>query len=305
MFHERNTDAMSSRQSGRHSASATKKTRAGRRIAGLAAAAVATVAALSGTLLSAPESQAAPGNTVVLGDSVVANPDLYNYFAGKGLPLPDPVLSGSGCGTDNRFSNAYASASGKKVDNFTCAGASYRTGGMRVTTQADKARAAGKLNGSTGEVVIWAGTNDTYPYVLNDQLPVPKIESNLRGSVQRTVAHVKKLAPNANVKVLGMPHITNGAGQVCPINLIPGVQVPSFLIQIKDIEWALERSVRDGATAAGGQFVSLKPASRGHEMCANDRWIVGLVDTTSQRRNLPLHMTDTGLRVAGRTAANA
>ena len=40
-------------------------------------------------------------------------------------------------------------------------------------------------------------------------------------------------------------------------------------------------------------------------MCANDRWIVGLVDTTSQRRNLPLHMTDTGLRVAGRTAANA
>ncbi|MGO1948645.1 MAG: GDSL-type esterase/lipase family protein [Mycobacteriaceae bacterium] len=291
--------------SSRHSASPSARTRTGRKIAGLAAAAVATVAALSGTLLSAPESQAAPGNTVVLGDSVVANPDLYNFLAGKGLPLPDPILSGSGCGTDNRFANAYRSAKGGAVDNFSCAGSSYRTGGMRISTQADKARTAGKLNGSTGEVVIWAGTNDTYPYVLNDKLPVPKIESNLRGSVERTVAHVKRLAPNANVKVLGMPHISNGAGQVCPVNLVPGVQVPSALIQVGDLEWALERGLRDGANKAGGQFVSLKPVSRGHEMCSNDRWVTGIIDTTSQRRNLPLHMTDVGLRAVGREAANA
>jgi hypothetical protein len=61
---------MSSRQSSRHSAhraAGDTKTRLGRRVAGFAAAAVATVAALSGTLLSAPESQAAgDGNTVVL-----------------------------------------------------------------------------------------------------------------------------------------------------------------------------------------------------------------------------------------------
>ncbi|HIW92671.1 MAG TPA: esterase [Candidatus Corynebacterium avicola] len=296
---------MSSRPSGRHSARANKKTSAGRRIAGLAAAAVATVAALSGTLLSAPESQAAPGNTVLLGDSVAANPDLYNYFAGKGVPLPDPILSGSGCGTDNRFANAYAGASGKKVDNFSCAGSSYRTGGMHIKTQANKANAAGKLNGNTSEVVIWAGTNDTYPYVLNDKLPVSKIESNLRASVQSTVAQVKRQAPQANVKVVGMPHITNGAGQVCPVNLIPGVQTPSALIQAGPLEWALERGVRDGANAAGGKFVSLKPVSKGHEMCSNDRWVVGLIDTTSQRRNLPLHMTDVGLRNVGRAAANA
>ncbi|MGN0095124.1 MAG: GDSL-type esterase/lipase family protein [Corynebacterium sp.] len=279
--------------------------RAGRRIAGIAAAAVATVAALSGTLLSAPESQAAPGNTVVLGDSIVANPDIYNWAAGKGLPLPDPILSGSGCGTDNRFANSYGQASGKHVDNYSCAGGSYRTGGMHVTEQADRANRGGALNAGTNEVVIWAGANDTYPYILGDKLPVSQIERQLRDSVNRTVSHVKRLAPNANVKVLGFPHITNGAGQVCPINVIPNVQVPSALIQVSDVEWALERALRDGATGAGGSFVDLKGPSRGHEMCSNDRWVVGLIDTTSERRNLPLHMTDTGLRAMGRAAANA
>lgn len=279
--------------------------RAGRRIAGLAAAAVATVAALSGTLLSAPESQAAPGNTVVLGDSVVANPDIYNYLAGKGLPLPDPILSGSGCGTDNRFTNSYAEASGKSVDNYSCAGGSYRTGGMQVSEQAQRAQSTGALDAGTSEVVIWAGANDTYPYVLGDKMPVSQIESQLRDSVNRTVAQVKQAAPNANVKVLGFPHITNGAGQVCPINVIPDVQVPSALFQVSDIEWALERALRAGAEGAGGQFVDLKGPSNGHEMCSNDRWVVGLIDTTSERRNLPLHMTDVGLRAMGRAAAAA
>jgi hypothetical protein len=279
--------------------------RAGRRIAGLAAAAVATVAALSGTLLSAPESQAAPGNTVVLGDSIVANPDIYNYLAGKGLPLPDPILSGSGCGTDNRFANSYAQVSRQRVDNYSCAGGSYRTGGMHVSEQADRAHRSGALDAGTREVVIWAGANDTYPYVLGEKMPVPQIERQLRDSVNRTVTKVKQHAPNATVKVLGFPHITNAAGQVCPINVIPNVQVPSALVQISDIEWSLERALRDGATSAGGRFVDLKGPSRGHEMCSNDRWVVGLIDTTSERRNLPLHMTDTGLRAMGRAAATA
>lgn len=279
--------------------------RARRRVAGIAAAAVATVAALSGTLLSAPESQAAPGNTVVLGDSIVANPDIYNYAAGKGLPLPDPILSGSGCGTDNRFANSYASNSGRHVDNYSCAGGSYRTGGMHVSEQIDRAHRGGALNGGTGEVVIWAGANDTYPYILGEQMPIPQIERQLRDSVNRTVAKAKRLAPNADVKVLGFPHITNGAGQICPINVVPGVQTPSMLFQISDVEWALERALRNGATSAGGQFVDLKGPSRGHEMCSNDRWIVGIIDTTSQRRNLPLHMTDVGLRAMGRAAAAA
>lgn len=301
---------MSSRQSSRHSAHSAAgdtKTRLGRRVAGFAAAAVATVAALSGTLLSAPESQAADGNTVVFGDSVAANPDLYNYLAGKGLPLPDPIISGSGCGTDNRFAAAYADASPRHVDNFSCAGSSYRTGGSHITEQADKAKSAGKLNG-TSEVVIWAGTNDTYPYVINDKLPVSQIEANLRASVAKTVKHVKDIAgnQNLNVKVLGMPHITNANGDVCPINVVPDAPLPAGdLIQAGDLEWALERAVQAGARDAGGKFVSLKPVSQGHEMCSNDRWITGIIDTTSQRRNLPLHMTDVGLRNVGAAAAKA
>lgn len=278
------------------------------RIAGLAAAAVASAGVIAGGIAvsqEAPSAEAVPGNAVVLGDSITANPDLYNYFAGKGVPLPDPILSGSGCGTDNRFSNAVGSGSGLPTDNFTCAGASYRTGGMHISEQARIANEKGALNGETRQVIMFAGTNDTYPYILNDRLPVDQIEANLRNAMIDTVRQVKGYAPNADVKVVGMPHIGNAAGEVCAVNLIPNVQVATPGVQVGDIEWAIERAGQDAAAASGARFVSLKPISAGHETCSNDRWLVGLIDTTSARRNLPLHMTDIGLSAVGFEAGRA
>jgi len=286
----------------RHTKAAKTRKTTGSKIAAMSAATLATAGVVAGGVAisqDAPSAEAVPGNSVVLGDSLTANPDLYNYFAGKGVPLPNPVLSGSGCGTDNRFSDGVGRGSGLPVDNYSCAGASYRTGGMHISDQARIAHDQGSLNGETKQVVLLAGTNDTYPYVLNDHLPVDQIEANLRNAIADTVREVKGYAPNADVKVIGMPHVVNSLGQVCPINLIPNVQVPSLTIQISDLEWALERAGQDGANAGGARFVSLKPVSDGHEMCSNDRWIVGLIDTTSGRRNLPVHMTDAGLAAVG------
>lgn len=264
--------------------------------AGIAAGAVA----VSGN--GAQDAQADGGRAVLVGDSLPANPDLYNFAAGKGLPLPDAILSRTGCGTDNRFRDAIAGSNGQDVQNYTCAGASYRTGGAHVIDQVNQAAANGDINGAT--VYMLAGTNDTYPYVLNDKMPVPKIGSNLQASVADAVRAAKG-AGAADVKVLGMPRITNDAGEVCAINLIPGVQVPTFGIDISNVEWALENAGRDGAAEGGGRFVSLKDASNGHDMCSDDRYIVGLIDTTSQRRNLPLHMTDEGHAVLGAFAGRA
>lgn len=294
--------------SSRHTKAGTSGNRSRTRIAGMAAAAVAAAGVVAGGIAvsqDAPSAEAVPGNVVVLGDSLTANPDIYNFLAGKGLPLPDPVLSGAGCGTDNRFSDAVGRGAGLPVDNFSCAGASYRTGGMHLSDQANIARDKGALNAETRQVVLLAGANDTYPYVLNDHLPVDQIETNLRNSITDTVRQVKSIAPNADVKVIGMPHVTNSLGQVCPINLIPNIQVPSLTIQISDLEWALERAGQDGAVAGGARFVSLKSVSDGHEMCSSDRWIVGLIDTTSGRRNLPLHMTDAGLAAVGEAAGRS
>ena len=265
-------------------------------VAGIAAGAVAV------TGNGAPEAEADGGRAVLAGDSLVANPDLYNFLAGQGVPLPDPVLSRTGCGTDNRFRDAIAGASGQNVQNYTCAGASYRTGGAHVIDQVKQAAANGDVNGAT--VYLLAGANDTYPYILNDHMPVPQIESNLRDAIAKAVRAAKD-AGAADVKVLGMPHVTNAAGEVCAINLIPGVQVPTFGINISDVEWAMERAGAAGAAEGGGRFVSLKEPSNGHEMCSNNRYITGLIDTTSARRNLPLPMTDEGPAGLGAFAGRA
>jgi hypothetical protein len=266
------------------------------------AAAGIAVGAVAVSDNGAQQAQADGGRAVLVGDSLPANPDIYNYAAGKGLPLPDPILSRTGCGTDNRFRDAIASGSGQNVQNYTCAGASYRTGGAHVIDQVNQAAANGDVNGAT--VYMLAGTNDTYPYILNDHMPVPEIQNNLKNSIADAVRAAKN-AGAADVKVVGMPHITNAAGEVCAINLIPGVQVPTFGIDVANVEWALEQAGIDGANEGGGRFVSLKGPSDGHEMCAPDRFIVGLIDTTSGRRNLPLHMTDEGHAVLGAFAGRA
>lgn len=279
------------------------------RIAGMVAAAVASAGVIAGGIAisqNAPSAEAVPGNAVVLGDSITANPDLYNYFAGKGLPLPDPILSGAGCGTDNRFSDAVGNGSGLPVDNYSCAGASYRTGGMHISEQARIANEKGSLNGETRQVIMFAGTNDTYPYIINDHLPIDQIETNLRNAMIDTIRQVKAYAPNADVKVVGMPHISNATGGVCAVNFIPNMQFATPGVDAGGIEWAIERAGQDAAAAAGGaRFVSLKPISAGHDTCSNDRWLVGLIDTTSARRNLPLHMTDIGLAAVGFEAGRA
>lgn len=272
------------------------------RIAGTALAAATAAAAVAGGMAvstDAPTAEAAGGNVVVFGDSLTANPDLYNYLAGKGLPLPNPVLSGSGCGTDNRFSDAVRDGSQLPTDNYSCAGASYRTGGMHIIDQINVARDRGALTPETRQVVLFAGTNDTYPYVLNDHMPVPQIRENLRASISDAARAAREAAPSAKIKIVGMPQVSNGAGEVCPVNVVPNLPMSLPFVQIGEIETALEDAGRAAASDTDSTWVSLKQVSRGHEMCSNDRWVTGLIDTTSERRNLPLHMTDTGLRTIG------
>ncbi|AGP29675.1 SGNH/GDSL hydrolase family protein [Corynebacterium terpenotabidum] len=288
----------------RHSRAAGHRLR--NRIAATATAALAVAGIAAGAIAisgdGAPAAEADGGLAVLVGDSLPANPDIYNYLAGKGVSLPDPILSRTGCGTDNRFADAIASSSGQNVQNYTCAGASYRTGGAHVIDQVNEAAANGDIAGAT--VYMLAGANDTYPYILNDHMPVSEIQENLKNSIADAVRAAKN-AGAADVKVLGMPHITNAAGEVCAINLIPDVNVPTFGVNISEVEWAMEQAGIDGAAAGGGRFVSLKAASEGHEMCSNDRYIVGIIDTTSTRRNLPLHMTDEGHSVLGAYAGLA
>lgn len=261
------------------------------------------VAALSTTVAAAPLASAAPGNTVVLGDSLTANPNGVDYLAGKGLPVKGRVEA-SGCGSDGLYTNTYGYVAGRAVSNYTCAGASMRTGGTHFKDLAESAARSGALDAGTREVVILGGANDTYPYMTGpNPLPMPVIERNLFDSYVDTINFVRSKAPNARIKVSGYPQISNGTGNVCLINTVPGAPVQDVFFQVGEAENVLQRAAADASRATGSTFVDLKPVSRGHEMCSNDRWMTGLIDTTSAPHNLPLHMTNDGLAaIAAATA---
>lgn len=274
----------------------------------LSTLALSAVLAAAPMALAAPAANAAPGGTAVfVGDSYPSNPNIASYAAAKfNVPIPGAHLNDAGCGADGVMPSAYGQAAGKQTFDFTCAGASVRTGGVRVSDQLNQAAAKGKLNASTSEVVIMAGGNDTYPHIIN-KVPLDQIERDLTNGFADTINRAHQLAPNARVKVVGYSQIAAPNGAVCVINLgdqtMPVAPIPA----VRDSEGIVQRAAINASNRAGATFVDSKPISQGHDICAsaNQRWIMGVVDTSAQPHNLIVHMTDAGLRAVGANAGRA
>lgn len=261
---------------------------------------LATVAATAAAAIAIPVANAAPGPAVVFGDSLPANPSVHDYLGTNArLPLPDARANEQGCGTDFRFSNAYGRGSQNEVLDYTCAGASFRSGGQHISQQVQAAIDNGALNAGTREIVILAGANDTYPYIINERMPVPQVTENLRIAVRDTINAAKAAAPNANIKLVGYPSISDPDGNVCIINPGPGAGLPTPLVNIREIEDGLQNGVAMAAADTGTQFVDLKGVTAGHHTCSDSRWMVGVVDGTPGSYNLIVHMTDEGLDAIG------
>lgn len=265
---------------------------------------LATIAATAAAAVAIPAANAAPGNTVVFGDSLPANPTIGDYMTGKGMAVPGGRTNAVGCGTDFTFSNAVGHAAGTPVDDYTCAGASFRTGGMRIMDQVNRAAETGALDQGTRQVVFLAGANDTYPYVLNDHMPMPQIQENLRVAVRDAVNRAKEIAPNATIKVAGYPEVSGPNGEVCLVNT-GGVGLPAPAVNLTEIEAGLDAGLRQAAEDTGSRFVDLKGITGGHNTCSPDNWVVGLVDDKIGQYNLILHMTTPGLDTVGQHVGRA
>lgn len=254
--------------------------------------------------------QAAPGNAVIVGDSLPANPTVEDWVGSKipgelaRIATPNARINGAGCSTDFRFSDAYGRAAGKPADNYTCPGASFTSGGIHINALLDAAARQGSLNHETADVVIFAGANDTYSRVGKQDLP--SIERDLYNAIRGTIAKARHYAPNARIKVVGSPHIANAIGQVCLINVVPNAPLPIPVGLVNDLEFHLQMAQVNASRDERAVFVDTKPVTDGHEMCSNDRWIAGVVDTTAQTpHNLMLHMTNAGLDAVAGAAARA
>lgn len=261
-----------------------------KRISALAAATLTSIAALA----AVPTASAAPGSAVLFGDSIAANPTAINYVINKVNPAAPVPTTGVGCATDNAIPHKYTAKTGQPMISFACAGASFTEGGMHISAQINKAIRTGKLNGNTSTVVLYAGANDTYTKVLNSHKSVGQMGAELQAAMTAAIKQIKARAPRATVKVMGYPSITNPAGHTCVIGQLPPT---NFDRLVPAIERKLEEVSRNAANATGAQFISLKAASKGHDLCLRDPWIAPLI-ASPKPANLPFHYTAGGLNQA-------
>ena len=260
---------------------------------------LATLAATAVAAVTLPmAAQAAPGNTVVFGDSLPANPTVGDWLTSKGAPIPGGRVNEMGCGTDFLFSGAVGAGNGTPIADYTCAGSSFRTGGIRVIDQINRAAETGALDAGTRQVVILAGANDTYPYILNDRMPMPQIQENLRVAAGDAINRAKQVAPNAQIKIAGYPTVSGPNGEVCLVNTA-GVGLPTPAVNLNEIEAGLDAGLRQAAGDTGAKFVDLKEVTAGHGTCDADNWVVGVVDDSIGDYNLFVHMTNHGVQTVG------
>lgn len=243
---------------------------------------------------SAPALATAPGNTVLTGDSVIANPSIPDYLKNKANVK---VNTGIGCVTDNSIAHEIATASGgAHVDQYQCAGASFSTGGVHIDDSLRTAARQGALNAQTKNVVIVAGANDTYPYGLDIQASDRALRNGLRNAIN--VAHHH--APHAKVIVVGYPRVSfnnmscynSGLGSSSPLPIPAG--------NTAGTERRLQNTLREVAQQNNATFLDAWPISQGHDACSPDRWWVNLVDIMPPAPgNLPLHLNANGTHAYG------
>lgn len=253
------------------------------KLAAVAAAAAALIAGNTSALA------ATPGNTVLTGDSVVANPTVPDYLKNKANIKQN---TGVGCVTDGSIADEIANASGgAHVDQYQCAGASFATGGHHIDNSLRTAAQHGDLNPQTKNVVIVAGANDTYPYKQDIQASDHAIRNGLRSALQ--VAH--EHAPNAKITVVGYPHVSSH-DRTC----LTSATIPLPINQVPTTEARLQNTLREVAQQNNATFLDAWPMSEGHDTCSRDRWWVNLVDIMPPAPgNLPLHLNAHGTHAYG------
>lgn len=258
-----------------------------KKIARILTAAVAVAGSVMGL---APAAQAAPGNTVLLGDSYFANTTLNQII--------DAKRSGARKCIHGKFRVAteLQRLTGAHVDDYSCNGKELYLGREPLEARLDQAIRDGKLNRNTRNVPIMVGANDTYRTLdpINNQAAAR--------SYDRLANKIKRVAPNARIQFVSYPHLTNDRAGLCLIrpNGLPPIEAPFPIV--KEAERQLWRQANDAAKRNGGVFVDLHRSTHGHDTCqpGGKAWVAGVFDNQTPRYNLTLHMSHDGVTNAAK-----
>lgn len=272
----------------------------------LAAAVCAAFAAL--TLTAVPAS-AAGGQTLLLGDSVFANPTYAQV--GSTLPQTFPSIndtvsqpgspSPQGCPQGAKtVATELQRMTGSRVVNYACSGTAAASPSTRFSFQAqvDHAISTGTVAGSRN-IVIMVGLNDTRkganPWTVGPALTA---------AVTREVNKIKRANPHAIITLSSYPALSGRFGQLCPVRTIPGNGTPGI-----PLEWFYIHTAEDTAGSSlykasrntGTRFYNLQGLTYNNGMCApnGSRWIAGSVENI-KFHNYANHLTHQGVAgVAG------
>ena len=137
------------------------------------------------------------------------------------------------------------------------------------------------LSADTDLVTIGMGGNDfgIYDGLIQCQrdgavCPVDQLGADARKvapHITRAVRRIHRVAPDADVYVVGDPDILPTDGTCAAVGASAAVLGP-----VTEVAGLLNASLRRGATAAGATYVDMEAVSDGHDVCAKGRaWVNG------------------------------
>lgn len=260
----------------------------------LARVMTAAVAAVGAVLSVAPAAQAAPGNTVLIGDSYFANTSFQQLIDTR-LHGGPRCIQGS-----FRVATELQRLTGGNVADYSCNGKELYLGREPIEARVDDAIRDGQLNGATRNVPIMVGANDTYRTLD------PIDNAAAARSYDRLVSKIKSAAPNARIQFVSYPTITNDRAGLCLIRLngLPPIEAPFPIVRVaEDQLWS---QARDAAARNHETFVDLRNQTRGHDMCqpGGGAWVAGVLDNQTPGYNLTVHMSNQGVTNAAQQIAN-
>ena len=272
-----------------------------------ALSALATAITTAIAMLAIPTAAtAAPGNVVLFGDSMLANPPylLADKMQGPGKVSGTIHKRGRCPKGEKNVGASLKRETGRQVEDFSCTGAAAfgpLANGNNLNSQVNNALRERALNGATSYVAIQIGINDTYKGA--------GIPSQQRGAymfaVGNEIKRIRKAAPNAKITLLGYPSVVDGHGTGCWFQVKGAPMMPMTLPVLRHAFDAVHDWQRSTAHANGVSWLNLEAATRGHDSCAPDskRYIAGFYDNRSKPYNITTHLTHEGNDAVARIIA--
>lgn len=277
-----------------------------------AAALVAVLAAVGGAGLTACEPAKPPTAYIAVGDSYTAGP-----------LIPDQSTDPLGCLRSTKDYPQLVKSKIKvtKFKDVSCSGATTNdifhaqdvTPGPANPPQLDAVTDDAKVvtlgmggndigfssivKNCATENPFGSGCKPEYVHDGRDELleriaaTAPKIDFS--------IAAIKNKAPRAQIFVIGYPTILPETGSGCyPKVPILGKDVP----YLRDVEHALNAMLAARAAKAGVHYIDIATPSIGHDACAGDNWVEGIIPTHVAA---PVHPNATGMAKSAAVIAAA